>query len=155
MQKPLQYQSLQPKDMRYRFNWNAPIICSPHDGNTFYHGGNVLFKTTNLGITWQAISPDLTRHDTSKMGISGIPYTNEGAGGENYCTLSYVSESPLQKGVIYTGSDDGLVHLTKDGGVTWTNITPAGLSECLINSIEVSSHDSATAYIATTRYKFN
>ena len=155
MQKPLQYQSLQPKDMRYRFNWNAPIICSPHDGNTFYHGGNVLFKTTNLGITWQAISPDLTRHDTSKMGISGIPYTNEGAGGENYCTLSYVSESPLQKGVIYAGSDDGLVHLTKDGGVTWTNITPAGLSECLINSIEVSSHDSATAYIATTRYKFN
>lgn len=155
MQKPLQYQSLQPKDMRYRYNWNAPIICSPHDGNTFYHGGNVLFKTSNLGKTWQAISPDLTRHDTSKMGISGVPFTNEGAGGENYCTLSYISESPLQKGVIYTGSDDGLVHLTKDGGASWINVTPAGLAECLINSIEVSPHDSATAYIATTRYKFN
>ncbi len=155
MEKPLQYQSLQPKNMRYRFNWNAPIICSPHEPNTFYHGGNVLFKTTNLGKTWQPVSPDLTRHDTSRMGISGVPYTNEGAGGENYCTLSYIVESPLEKGVIYTGSDDGLVQLTKDGGATWTNITPAGLPECLINSIEVSPHDKATAYIATTRYKFN
>jgi len=155
MEKPLQFQSLQPKNMRYRFNWNAPIICSPNDPNTFYHGGNVLFKTTNLGKTWQAISSDLTTHDTSKMGIGGIPYTNEGAGGENYCTLSYINESPLEKGVIYTGSDDGLVHLTKDGGLSWTNITPAGLPECLINSIEVSPHDKATAYIATTRYKFN
>ena len=155
MEKPLQYQSLQPKNMRYRFNWNAPIICSPHEPNTFYHGGNVLFKTTNLGKTWQPVSPDLTRHDTSRMGVSGVPYTNEGAGGENYCTLSYIVESPLEKGVIYTGSDDGLVQLTKDGGATWNNITPAGLPECLINSIEVSPHDKATAYIATTRYKFN
>jgi hypothetical protein len=141
--------------MRYRFNWNAPIICSPNDPNTFYHGGNVLFKTSNLGKTWQAISPDLTRHDTSRMGISGVPYTNEGAGGENYCTLTYINESPLEKGVIYTGSDDGLVYITKDGGANWTNITPAGLPECLINSIEVSPHDKATAYITTTRYKFN
>jgi photosystem II stability/assembly factor-like uncharacterized protein len=155
MEKPLQFQSLQPKNMRYRFNWNAPIICSPNDPNTFYHGGNVLFKTSNLGKTWQAISPDLTRHDTSRMGISGVPYTNEGAGGENYCTLTYINESPLEKGVIYTGSDDGLVYITKDGGANWTNITPAGLPECLINSIEVSPHDKATAYITTTRYKFN
>jgi photosystem II stability/assembly factor-like uncharacterized protein len=155
MEKPLQFQSLQPKNMRYRFNWNAPIICSPNDPNTFYHGGNVLFKTSNLGKTWQAISPDLTRHDTSRMGVSGVPYTNEGAGGENYCTLTYINESPLEKGVIYTGSDDGLVYITKDGGANWTNITPAGLPECLINSIEVSPYDKATAYIATTRYKFN
>ncbi|MDO9373168.1 MAG: hypothetical protein Q7T76_02060 [Ferruginibacter sp.] len=155
MQKPLQYQSLQPKNMRYRFNWNAPIICSPHDPNTFYHGGNVLFKTTNMGKTWKPVSPDLTRHDSTKMGVSGIPFTNEGAGGENYCTLTYINESPLEKGVIYTGSDDGLVQLTKDGGASWTNITPSGLGECLINSIEVSPHAKGTAYIATSRYKFN
>jgi len=84
-----------------------------------------------------------------------VPYTNEGVGGENYGTLSYIMESPLEKGVIYTGSDDGYVYLTKDGGAHWQNVTPAGLQECLINSIEVSPFDKATAYIATTRYKFN
>lgn len=152
---PIQYQSLQPRDMKYRFNWNAPIICSAHEPNTFYHAGNRLFKTTDLGKSWTVVSPDLTRHDTAHMGMSGIPYTNEGAGGENYATIAYVKESPQEKGVIYTGSDDGLVHLTKDNGATWTNITPAGLPECLVNSIEVSPHDKATAYIACTRYKFN
>ncbi len=154
MISPIQYQALQPKHMKYRFNWNAPIIWSRHD-NAFYHGGNKLFKTTNLGKSWEVISPDLTRNDESKLGISGVPYTNEGAGGENYGTLSYVKDSPNEKGVIWTGSDDGLVHVTRDGGKTWTNVTPAGLQECLINSIEVSPHDNATAYIATTRYKFN
>lgn len=152
---PVQYQALQPKDMKYRFNWNAPIICSKFEPGTFYHGGNRLFKTTNLGKTWEVMSPDLTRHDTSKMGISGFPYTNEGAGGENYCTLSYIQESYLEKGVIWTGSDDGVVSLTRDGGLTWNTVTPAGLEECLINCIEVSQFDKATAYIATTRYKFN
>ncbi len=151
---PIQYQSVQPKDMKYRFNWNAPIIWSKHD-NAFYHGGNKLFRTTDLGKTWEVISPDLTRHDESKLGMSGVPYTNEGAGGENYGTLAYVKDSPHEKGVIWTGSDDGLVYLTRDGGKTWTNVTPAGLPECLINSIEVSPHDKAAAYIATTRYKFN
>ncbi|HQQ96705.1 MAG TPA: glycosyl hydrolase [Cyclobacteriaceae bacterium] len=151
---PIQYQALQPKNMKYRFNWNAPIIWSKHD-NAFYHGGNKLFRTTNLGKSWEVISPDLTRNDESKLGISGVPYTNEGAGGENYGTLSYVKDSPNEKGVIWTGSDDGFVHVTRDGGKTWTNVTPTGLQECLINSIEVSPHDNATAYIATTRYKFN
>jgi photosystem II stability/assembly factor-like uncharacterized protein len=155
MVAPIQYQSLQPKVMKYRFNWNAPIIWSQHETDAFYHAGNRLFKTNNMGKSWQIVSPDLTRHDTSKMGISGVPYTNEGAGGENYCTISYVMESPYEKDVIYTGSDDGLVHITKDGCKTWQNITPKGLEECLINSIEVSPHDKATAYIATTRYKFN
>ena len=152
---PVQYQSLQPKNMKYRFNWNAPIICSRHEPNTFYHGANRLFKTTDLGKTWEVISPDLTRNDTTRMGISGAPYTNEGAGGENYCTLAYVQESPHEKGVIWTGSDDGIVSLTRDGGKTWNNVTPAGLDECLVNCIEVSPFDKATAYIATTRYKFN
>jgi photosystem II stability/assembly factor-like uncharacterized protein len=152
---PIQYQSLQPKDMKYRFNWNAPIICSKFEPNTFYHGGNMVFKTSDLGKTWQVISPDLTTHDTSKMGMSGIPYTNEGAGGENYCTIAYILESPLEAGVIWTGSDDGVVSLTRDGGKTWKNVTPKGLGETLVNSIEVSPFDKATAYIATTKYKFN
>ena len=152
---PIQYQSLSPKDMKYRFNWNAPIICSHWEPQTYYHGGNRLFRTNDLGRSWQVVSPDLTRHDTAHMGRSGVPYTNEGAGGENYCTLAYIEESPLEKGVIWTGSDDGVVSLTRDGGKTWNNVTPAGLQECLVNCIEVSPFDKATAYIATTRYKFN
>jgi photosystem II stability/assembly factor-like uncharacterized protein len=145
----------EPKDMKYRFNWNAPIIASPHDPSTMYHGGNVLLKTTDGGMRWTVISPDLTRNDTTRQGQGGGPFTNEGAGGENYNTLSYVIESDIEKGVIYTGSDCGLVHLTRDGGNTWTNITPAGLPECLINSIEVSPHLPGTVYICATRYKFN
>ncbi len=152
---PIQYQALQPKDMKYRFNWNAPIIWSKHEPTAFYHGGNKLLKTMDQGKTWEVVSPDLTRHEDSKLGVSGVPYTNEGAGGENYGTLAYIKEAPDEKGVIWTGSDDGYVQLTHDGGKTWTNVTPAGLQECLINSIEVSPHDKATAYIAATRYKFN
>jgi photosystem II stability/assembly factor-like uncharacterized protein len=121
----------------------------------YYHAGNILFKTTDLGITWKAVSPDLTKHDTTKMGISGVPYTNEGAGGENYCTISYVALSENEKGVIYTGSDDGLVYLTKDGGNNWTNITPKDLDESLINAIDVSSVNKGTAYIAVNKYKVN
>ncbi len=151
---PIQYQALQPKDMKYRFNWNAPIVWSKHE-DAFYHAGNHLLKTKDMGRSWEEISPDLTRNDQSKLGISGVPYTNEGAGGENYGTLAYVAIHPNEKGVIWTGSDDGLVHITRDEGKTWTNVTPAGLTECLINSIEVSPHNNGTAYIATTRYKFN
>ncbi|WP_080241289.1 WD40/YVTN/BNR-like repeat-containing protein [Spirosoma rigui] len=155
MVSPIQYQALQAKTMKYRFNWNAPIIWSKHEPKAFYHAGNRLFKTTDLGKSWTIVSPDLTRHDSTKLGWGGAPYTNEGAGGENYATITYVLESPSEKGVLWTGSDDGLVHITRDGGATWTNVTPAGLPETLINSIEVSPHDKATAYIATTRYKVN
>ncbi|MFN5478723.1 MAG: VPS10 domain-containing protein [Chitinophagaceae bacterium] len=152
---PVQYQAMQPKDMNYRFNWNAPILHSKHEKGIFYHAGNRLFRTRDLGKTWEAISPDLTTHDTTKMGISGYPYTNEGAGGENYCTIAYVMESDKEKGVIYTGSDDGMVYVTRDNGVTWTNITPADLGEALVNAIEVSPHDPATVYIAAHKYKLN
>ncbi|MBS1491522.1 MAG: glycosyl hydrolase [Bacteroidetes bacterium] len=144
-----------PKDMKYRFNWNAPLINSPHDPKTLYHAGNVLFKSVDGGIRWDVISPDLTRNDTTKQNYSGGPITNEGAGGENYNTIYYVIESPLEKGVIYTGSDCGLVYLTKDDGRTWNNITPLGLPEGMIHSIEVSPHDKATVYISASRYKFN
>ncbi len=144
-----------PKDMKYRFNWNFPVLVSPHDPKVVYHAGNVLFRSTNGGLKWDVISPDLTRNEKSKQVDGGIPFTNEGAGGEVYNTLYYVMESPLEKGVIWTASDDGLVHLTMDGGVNWTNITPSGLPECLIQSIELSSFDKGTAYITGTRYKFN
>lgn len=145
----------EPKKMKYRFNWNAPIVASPHDPGTIYHGANVLLKTTDGGMSWQAISPDLTRNDTTRQGQGGGPFTNEGAGGENYNTLYYVIESDLEKGTIYTGSDCGLVHLTRDGGKSWANITPPGLPECMINSIEVSPNTPGTVYICATRYKFN
>jgi hypothetical protein len=108
-----------------------------------------------MGKTWAEASPDLTRNEKSKQGTPGGPFTNEAVGAENYGTLSYVIESPNEKGVMYTGSDDGFVYITKDGGKTWKNVTPAGLAECLINAIEVSPFDNATAYIATTRYKFD
>ncbi|WP_228713723.1 WD40/YVTN/BNR-like repeat-containing protein [Arundinibacter roseus] len=154
MVSPIQYQALKAKEMKYRFNWNAPIIYSKNE-KAFFHAANVVFKTTDLGKSWTKISPDLTRADSTKLGLGGVPYTNEGAGGENYATISYLLESPHEAGVLWAGSDDGLVHLTRDGGKSWKNVTPAGLEEKLINSIEVSPHDPATAYIATTGYKMN
>jgi hypothetical protein len=147
--------AIEPKDMKYRFNWNAPIVVSPHDPKTIYHAGNVLLKSTNAGLSWDAISGDLTRNDKSKQGPGGIPFTNEGAGGENYNTIFYVAESTIEKGVIWTGSDCGLVNVTRDGGKTWTNVTPADLPESQINSIELSGFDKGVAYISATRYKLN
>lgn len=154
-QYPASYLAYQVKDMKYRYNWNAPIVSSPHNAKTIYHAGNVVFKTTDWGQNWEVISPDLTRNDTTKQGEGGGPFTNEGAGGENYNTIYYLIESPHEAGVIYTGSDCGLVHVTRDGGKSWQNITPPGLPESLISSIEVSPFDKATAYISATRYKFN
>jgi hypothetical protein len=147
--------AIEPKDMKYRFNWNAPIVVSPHDPKTIYHAGNVLLKSTNGGLSWDAISGDLTRNDKSKQGPGGVPFTNEGAGGENYNTIFYVAESTIEKGVIWTGSDCGLVNVTLDGGKTWTNVTPADLPESQINSIELSAFDKGVAYISATRYKLN
>lgn len=155
MAAPIQYLGRDAKDIKYRFNWNAPIIWSKHEPNTYYHGSQYLLRTNDMGKTWKEVSPDLTRNEKEKQGRPGVPFTNEAVGAENYGTISYILESPHEKDVIYTGSDDGLVQLTKDGGANWQNITPAGLAECLINAIEVSPFDKATAYIATTRYKFN
>ena len=155
MAAPIQYLTRDAKDMKYRFNWNAPIIWSKHEPNVFYHGSQYLLRTTDMGKTWTEASPDLTRNEKEKQGKPGVPFTNEAVGAENYGTLTYIIESPTEKGVIYTGSDDGVVSLTKDNGAHWQNITPAGLQECLINAIEISPFDKATVYIATTRYKFN
>ncbi|MGE4072107.1 MAG: hypothetical protein AB7E72_13130 [Lysobacterales bacterium] len=155
MAAPIQYLSMDARDMKYRYNWNAPIVWSRHEPDTWFHGAQFLLKSTDMGKTWAEISPDLTRNEQSKQGRPGGPYTNEAVGAENYGTLAYVVESPHEKGVIWTGSDDGLVHLTRDGGASWKNVTPSQLAECLVNAIEVSPFDPGTAYIATTRYKFN
>ena len=143
------------KDMAYRFNWNSPLINSPHNPQVMYYGGNVVFKTTNGGLHWDVISPDLTRNEVEKQGQGGGPFTNEGAGGENYNTIYYIVESPHQEGLIYTGSDCGKVFITKDGGNTWNDVTPEGIPEIMIHAMEVSPHQPGTIYIAGTRYKFN
>ncbi len=144
-----------PSEMKYRFNWNSPIVVCPQDPQIMYHGANHVLKTTDGGMSWAEISPDLTRNDSTKQGPGGIPFTNEGAGGENYNTISYIAASPHQQGVLYVGTDDGLVHFTRDDGANWENITPRGLQESLINNIEISTHDPATVYLAVTRYRFN
>lgn len=154
MAAPIQYLGRAARDMKYLFNWNAPIIWSQHEPNTFYHAAQHLLRTKDLGTTWEEVSPDLTRNFDNKQGKGGGPLTVEAVGAENYGTISYVIESPHEEGVIWTGSDDGMVHLTKDGGENWKDVTPEDLDECLVNAIEVSPHDKATAYIATTRYKF-
>ena len=155
MAAPIQYLGRAARDMKYLYNWSAPIIKSQHEPDTFYHCAQLVLRTRDKGLNWEEISPDLTRNMDDKQGKGGGPYTVEAVGAENYGTIAHIIESPHEKGVLWTGSDDGLVHLTKDGGDTWENVTPKGLKECLVNAIEVSPHDPSTAYIATTRYKFN
>ncbi|MFZ5929076.1 MAG: WD40/YVTN/BNR-like repeat-containing protein [Acidobacteriota bacterium] len=142
--------------MKYRFQWNFPILFSPHDPDVLYTAGNILFKTTNEGQSWEAISPDLTRNDPSKLGPSGGPITKDNTGVEYYSTIFTVAESPLARGLIWTGSDDGLVWVTEDGGRNWRNVTPPAsrMPEWIqINSIEASPHDPKKAYFAATMYK--
>jgi Sortilin, neurotensin receptor 3, len=144
--------------LKYRFQWNFPILFSPHDQDTLYAAANVLFRSLNEGQTWEAISPDLTRNDKAKQGSSGGPITKDNTSVEYYSTIFTVMESPVQRGVIWTGSDDGLVQLTRDGGKTWSNVTPPKdlMPEWIqINSIEASPNDPATAYVAATMYKWD
>ncbi|MEM7312561.1 MAG: glycosyl hydrolase, partial [Planctomycetota bacterium] len=155
MSAPIQYLGRAARDMKYLFNWNAPIIRSVHEPDTFYHAAQLVLRTQDMGQNWKEVSPDLTRNQDNKHGKGGGPLTVEAVGAENYGTISYLVESPHEKGVLWAGSDDGLVQLTRDGGKTWSDVTPEDLDECLINSIEVSPHDKATAYLATTRYKFD
>ncbi len=143
-------------EARYRFQWTFPIVISPHDPNVLYVAGNHVFRSTNEGASWEAISPDLTRNDPSKLGLSGGPITGDNTGAEYYCTIFALAESPLQPGLFWAGSDDGLIHLSRDGGATWGNVTPPKdlLPEwALISIVEPSPHDPATAYVAATRYK--
>jgi hypothetical protein len=140
--------------MKYRFQWNFPILFSPHDPKLLYAAGNVLFKSTNEGQSWTPISGDLTRNDRSKQGPTGGPITKDNTGVEYYDTIFTVAESPKRAGVIWAGSDDGLVHVTQDGGKSWQNVTPPGIPEWIqINAIDASPHDAGTAWVAATMYK--
>jgi photosystem II stability/assembly factor-like uncharacterized protein len=139
---------------KYRFQWTAPLLISPHDPNTMYIGGNVLFKTTNEGKSWTAVSPDLTRHDPATLGPSGGPITLDQTTAEYYATIFALAESPLVKGLIWVGSDDGLIHLTRDGGLHWANVTPAGFGDFTrVSIIEPSHYAPGTAYVAANRYQ--
>ena len=138
----------------HRFQWTAPVLLSPHDPNTLYHGGERLFKTTDGGVHWQAISPDLTRNDKSKQQPSGGTITLDDTGTEYYDTIFVVSESPITKGLIWIGTDDGLIQLTRDEGKTWTNITPKNMPEwSRVSQIDPSPHDAGTAYVAIDRHQ--
>lgn len=142
-------------DLKYRFNWNAPIIMSKHDRNTLYHGANLLLRSKDRGVSWSEISPELTKNVPEELGWGGGPITNEAAGGENYHTIMYVAESMHDPNTLWVGTDDGLLHVTFDGGATWQNVTPPGLQEGMINSIEISQHDPNKVIFAFDRYKFN
>ncbi|HXH70576.1 MAG TPA: hypothetical protein VNI60_09630, partial [Pyrinomonadaceae bacterium] len=143
--------------MKYRFQWNYPILFSPHktDGKyALYTGGNILFRSMDEGQNWQAISPDLTRNDKSKQVSTGGEITKDNTSVEYYSTIFTVSESPVTAGVIWAGSDDGLVHVSRDNGKTWDNVTPKGMPEWIqINAIDASPFDAKTAYVAATAYK--
>jgi photosystem II stability/assembly factor-like uncharacterized protein len=143
-------------ELKYRFQWNFPIVFSPNDPNTMYAGANVLFKSTNEGQSWEVISPDLTRNDKSKQASSGGPITKDNTSIEYYGTIFTVMESPVQAGTIWSGSDDGLVFVTRDGGKNWTNVTPPKdlMPEWIqINSLEASPFEAGSAYVAATMYK--
>lgn len=140
--------------MRYRFQWNFPLFFSPHNKKKLYTASNHLHVSTNGGQSWDIISPDLTRNDSTKLVSSGGPITKDNTSVEYYCTIFAAVESPLEEGLIWAGSDDGLVHITRDGGKNWTNVTPKNMPEwMMINSIEVDPHQKGSAYIAGTKYK--
>jgi photosystem II stability/assembly factor-like uncharacterized protein len=146
------------ESLKYRFQWTFPILFSRHDPNALYACSNHVHRSRDLGASWEVISPDLTRNDPAKLGPSGGPVTRDNTGAEVYCTIFALAESPHAAGVFWAGSDDGLLHLSRDGGASWSNVTPRPelLPEwALISIIEPSPHDPATAYVAATRYKLD
>jgi photosystem II stability/assembly factor-like uncharacterized protein len=143
-------------DQKYRFQWTEPIVFSPHDPHVLYFAAQVLFKTSDEGMHWEIISPDLTRNDKSKQQAAGGPITKDNTGVEVFDTIFSVVESPVQKGLIWAGSDDGLVHITTDGGKNWSNVTPKTMPEWgTVSMIEASSYDAGTAYVAVERHRLD
>ncbi len=143
-------------DQRFRFQWTAPIAISPHDPKVVYHAANVLFRTSDGGQSWRAISPDLTRDDPAKQAWAGGPITGDNTGVEFYCTIFSVAESPVEPGVIWAGSDDGLVHVTRDNGATWVNVTPPGTPEWgTVATIEASRWNAGTAYVVVDAHRLD
>jgi photosystem II stability/assembly factor-like uncharacterized protein len=145
----------QSKDLKYRTNWNAPVASSPHDPRVLYYGTQILLRSSDRGVTWEEISPDLTKDEVDKQGLNGGPLTAENVGAEFYGTIFYIMESPHEFGTILVGSDDGLLHLTRDHGDNWEDVTPANLRGAQVNAIEFSPHDAGTFYIAVAGYKMN
>ena len=142
-----------PKDLKYRFQRVAPVHVSPHNPDVVYHGSQYLHKTDSDGFEWETISPDLTAFEADKQVISGSPITRDITGEEYYSTLYSIRESSLQEGLIWTGSNDGVVSVTRDGGKNWANVTPKKLPKGgRVESIAASSHDAGTAYIAVDRH---
>ncbi|MEY8870620.1 WD40/YVTN/BNR-like repeat-containing protein [Meridianimaribacter flavus] len=140
--------------MKYRFQWNFPILFSKHNPNRLYTFSQHVHVTENEGQSWDIISPDLTRNDPEKLKSSGGPITQDNTSVEYYCTIFAAQESPITEGLLWVGSDDGLIHVTKDGGKSWENVTPKGMPEwMMINSIEPSAFDAGTCYVAGTKYK--
>lgn len=143
-------------DQKYRFQWTEPIVFSPNDPNALYFAAQVLFKSTDQGKSWQVISPDLTRNDPSKQQSAGGPITKDNTGVEVYDVIFSVVESPLQKDLIWAGSDDGLIHITTDGGKSWSDVTPKKMPEWgTVSMIEASPHNAGTAYVAVQRHKMD
>jgi photosystem II stability/assembly factor-like uncharacterized protein len=144
------------KDLKYRFQWTAPIVVSRFDSDVLYHAAQVLFKTTNEGQSWEVISPDLSTNDKSKQQKSGGPVTHDDTSVEYYCTIFSVAESFHDPNILWVGTDDGLVHITRDGGKNWTNITPKEIPEwSLISMVEASTFDAGTAYLAVDRHELD
>jgi photosystem II stability/assembly factor-like uncharacterized protein len=142
------------EEMKYRFQWNFPMFFSKHNPKKLYTFSNHVHVSENEGHRWKVISPDLTRNDSTKLKSSGGPITQDNTSVEYYCTIFAAAESPLKEGLLWVGSDDGLVHLSKDAGETWENVTPKGMPDwMMINSIEPSNYDEGTCYIAGTKYK--
>ena len=142
-----------PRDLKYRFQRVSPIHVSPHNPDVIYHASQYLHRTTDEGVTWEIISPDLTANDPTKQVISGSPITRDITGEEFYSAIYAVRESPLEQGLIWVGANDGPIHITRDGGKTWTNITPRDLPPGgRVQTIEPSPHQAGKAYIAVYRY---
>ena len=153
---PEHHGGIGPGELKYRFGWTFPIRFSPHDPNVLYTGGNRMFRSTDEGQSWEPISPDLTRAAADKLGPSGGPITLDTSGAEHYCTLYALAESPHEPGVLWAGSDDGLVHLSRDGGRSWRDVTPPDLPEwSFVRTVEPSPHAPGTLYLAATRYKLD
>jgi photosystem II stability/assembly factor-like uncharacterized protein len=143
-------------DLKYRFQWTFPILISPHDPHTLYVGANVLFKSTDDGQSWSTISGDLTRHDPATLGPSGGPITKDQTSVEYYATIFSIGESPLVRGLIWTGSDDGQIYVTRTGGASWSKVSPTQFGDWMrISSIEPSHHDPGTVYVAGNRYQLD
>ena len=151
---PEESTGIAPEDLKYRFAWTFPIVFSPHDPGTLYAGGNCVFRTRDEGMSWERISPDLSLNERKRQGASGGPITRESAGAEVHATCACVVESLHRRDEIWASTDDGLVHVTRDGGKSWKDVTPKGLPElAYVGCVEVSPHDANTIYVAATRYK--